>query len=222
MRLRGFRACVWPWTMALAAAGLWLMLPVAVPAQTGSESKGELGLPSTTIAPAEGETPQAPPPVTTHHRTPAPAIHHPHVSSAMTAPVKSVPVEPAQAKVLLKQDTWIYAQPSNKSAHVEKGEKGKFVMVTGSTHYFLRVKLKNGQDGYVMADAVEISRHMAICALQNFCDTAACISLDGASHRTELFEASASSKSPTCCRKTPTARSQTPNSWSISTRFAPW
>jgi uncharacterized protein YgiM (DUF1202 family) len=157
MRLRGFRACVWPWTMALAAAGLWLMLPVAVPAQTGSESKGELGLPSTTIAPAEGETPQAPPPVTTHHRTPAPAIHHPHVSSAMTAPVKSVPVEPAQAKVLLKQDTWIYAQPSNKSAHVEKGEKGKFVMVTGSTHYFLRVKLKNGQDGYVMADAVEIA-----------------------------------------------------------------
>jgi uncharacterized protein YgiM (DUF1202 family) len=157
MRLRGFRACVWPWTMALAAAGLWLMLPVAVPAQTGSESKGELGLPSTTIAPAEGETPQAPPPVTTHHRTQAPAIHHPHVSSAMTAPVKSVPVEPAQAKVLLKQDTWIYAQPSNKSAHVEKGEKGKFVMVTGSTHYFLRVKLKNGQDGYVMADAVEIA-----------------------------------------------------------------
>jgi uncharacterized protein YgiM (DUF1202 family) len=143
--------------MALAAAGLWLMLPVAVPAQTGSESKGELGLPSTTIAPAEGETPQAPPPVTTHHRTPAPAIHHPHVSSAMTAPVKSVPVEPAQAKVLLKQDTWIYAQPSNKSAHVEKGEKGKFVMVTGSTHYFLRVKLKNGQDGFVMADAVEIA-----------------------------------------------------------------
>jgi uncharacterized protein YgiM (DUF1202 family) len=143
--------------MALAAAGLWLMLPVAVPAQTGSESKGELGLPSTTIAPAEGETPQAPPPVTTHHRTPAPAIHHPHVPGATAAPVKSVPVEPAQAKVLLKQDTWIYARPSNKSAHVEKGEKGKFVMVTGSTHYFLRVKLKNGQDGYVMADAVEIA-----------------------------------------------------------------
>jgi hypothetical protein len=30
-------------------------------------------------------------------------------------------------------------------------------MVTGSTHYFLRVKLKNGQDGFVMADAVEIA-----------------------------------------------------------------
>ena len=75
----------------------------------------------------------------------------------MTAPVKAVPVEPAQARVLLKQDTWIYAQPSNRSAHVEKGEKGKFVMVTGSTHYFLRVKLKNGQDGYVLADAVQIA-----------------------------------------------------------------
>ena len=158
MRLRGFRAWAWPWTITLAAAGLWLMLPVAAPAQTGSESKDELGLPSTTIAPAGEETPQAPPPVTTHHRaTPAPATHHAHVSTAMTAPVKAVPVEPAQARVLLKQDTWIYAQPSNRSAHVEKGEKGKFVMVTGSTHYFLRVKLKNGQDGYVLADAVQIA-----------------------------------------------------------------
>jgi uncharacterized protein YgiM (DUF1202 family) len=157
MRLRGLRACGWPWTMALAAAGLWLMLPVAAPAQTGPESKGELGLPSTTIAPAEGETPPALPPVTTHHRTPAPAIHHSHVPGATTAPIKSVPVESAQAKVRLKQDTWIYAQPSNKSAHVEKGEKGKFVMVTGSTHYFLRVKLKNGKDGYVMADAVQVA-----------------------------------------------------------------
>jgi uncharacterized protein YgiM (DUF1202 family) len=154
--MRGLRACAWPWTMALAAAGLWLMLPVTAPAQTGPESKGELGLPSTTIAP-EGETPPAPPPVTTHHRTPAPAIHHSHVPGATAAPIKSVPVEPAQARVLLKQDTWIYAQPSNKSAHLEKGEKGKFVMVTGSTHYFLRVKLKNGKDGYVMADAVQIA-----------------------------------------------------------------
>jgi len=154
--MRGLRACAWPWTMALAAAGLWLMLPVAAPAQTGPESKGELELPSTTIAP-EGETPPAPPPVTTHHRTPAPAIHHSHVPGATAAPIKSVPVEPAQARVLLKQDTWIYAQPSNKSAHLEKGEKGKFVMVTGSTHYFLRVKLKNGKDGYVMADAVQIA-----------------------------------------------------------------
>ena len=59
--------------------------------------------------------------------------------------------------MLLKEDTWIYAQPSNRSAHVEQGEKGKFVTVTGTTHYFLRVKLKSGQEGYVQAAAVQVT-----------------------------------------------------------------
>lgn len=157
MRLRALGACAWPWTMALAAAALWLILPASAPAQTGSA--GELGLPSTTIAPAEGEAPEEPPPVTaTHHRaTPPPATHHVLANKAASAPVRSVPVEPAEAKLLLKQDSWIYAQPSNRSAHIEQGEKGKFVMVTGTTHYFLRVKLKSGQEGYVLAEAVQLT-----------------------------------------------------------------
>jgi hypothetical protein len=145
--------------MTLAAAGLWLILPAAVPAQTGSKGGGELGMPSTTIAPAEGEAPaETPPPATTTHHRP-PATHHTLASksTASAAPIKSVPAEPAHAKLLLKEDTWIYAQPSNRSAHVEQGEKGKFVMVTGTTHYFLRVKLKNGQEGYVQAAAVQIT-----------------------------------------------------------------
>ena len=152
MRLRALRACVWPWTMALAAVGLWLILPASARAQTGSTGPGELGLPSTTIAPAEGEAPEETPVPTTHHRTPVT-----HRTLASTAPVKSVPAEPARAKLLLKEDTWIYAQPSNRSAHVEQGEKGKFVMVTGTTHYFLRVKLKSGQEGYVQAAAVQVT-----------------------------------------------------------------
>ncbi len=160
MRLRALRACAWPWTMAFAAAGLWLILPAAAPAQTGSTGGGDLGMPSTTIAPADGAAPaEAPPPVTTtHHRvTPAPPAHRMFASKATAAPIKSVPAEPAQAKLLLKEDTWIYAQPSNRSAHVEQGEKGKFVMVTGTTHYFLRVKLKSGQEGYVQAAAVQVT-----------------------------------------------------------------
>jgi hypothetical protein len=158
MPLRAWRFYAWPWTMALAAAGLWLMVPAWAPAQTGSA--GELGLPSTTMAPAAGGAPaEMPPPVTTtHHRaTPPPPTHRTVASKAMAAPVKSVPVEPAQARLPLKEDTWIYAQPSNRSAHVEKGEKGKFVMVTGTTHYFLRVKLKSGQDGYVQAETVALA-----------------------------------------------------------------
>ncbi|HVB78599.1 MAG TPA: hypothetical protein VNE82_01465 [Candidatus Binataceae bacterium] len=158
MRLRGLGARAWPWTMTLVAAALWLTLPVSAPAQTGSA--GGSGLPSTTIAPAEGEAPEeSPPPVTTHHRvTPRPpATHHVPAKKAELAPVKWVAVEPAEAKLLLKQDSWIFAQPSNRSAHVEKGEKGKFVMVTGTTHYFLRVKLKSGQEGYVLAEAVALT-----------------------------------------------------------------
>jgi len=158
MRLRALGVCAWPWTMALAAAALWLILPASAPAQTGSA--GELGLPSTTIAPAKDEAPEEPPPplTATHHRaTTTPATHHVLASKAASAPVKSVPVEPAEAKLLLKQDSWIYAQPSNRSAHIEQGEKGKFVMVTGTTHYFLRVKLKSGQEGYVLAEAVQLA-----------------------------------------------------------------
>jgi hypothetical protein len=30
-------------------------------------------------------------------------------------------------------------------------------MVTGTTHYFLRVKLKSGQDGYVQAETVALA-----------------------------------------------------------------
>lgn len=154
MRLREFRAYAWPWMMTLAAAGLWVMLPASALAQTGGdESMG--GLPATSISPNGGE---APAPATTHHRsiTRAPAAHHAPVTRASAAAVKAVPVEPGQGKLRLKEETWIYAQPSNKSAHIQKGEKGKFVMVTGSTHYFLRVKLKSGQDGYVLAAAVEM------------------------------------------------------------------
>jgi hypothetical protein len=158
MRLRALRTCLWPWMIALAAAGLWLMLPAAGSAQSGS-SGGDLGLPATTIAPADGaeeETPPPPAPSPTHHRATPPPTHHAAASSPISATVKSVPAEPAQARLLLKVDTWIYAQPSNRSAHLEQGEKGKFVMVTGTTHYFLRVKLKNGEEGYVLAEAVAI------------------------------------------------------------------
>src|SRR5271163_2810343 len=106
MRMRALRACRWPSTMALAAAGLWLMLAGAGSAQTaGSAGGGDLGLPATTIAPAEGEPEETPPPATTtpHRVKPPPTAHHAPASTA-----KSVPAEPAQAKLLLKVDTWIY------------------------------------------------------------------------------------------------------------------
>jgi hypothetical protein len=163
MRLRALRTCAGPCArpriIALAAA-LWLILPASVPAQTDATGGVGLGLPATTVAPAEEGAPEETPLPTTapkHHRiTPAPVTEHELTSRATAAPVKSVTPEPAQARLLLKEDAWIYAQPSNKSAQIEKGERGKFVMVTGTTHYFLRVKLNIGKEGYVLAEAVAI------------------------------------------------------------------
>ena len=155
MRLREFCAYGWPWMITLAAAGFWVMLPASALAQA-SGGGGVGGLPATSILPNEGAAP-APTPTPTRHRVkPAPAVHHAPATTASAAAVKTVSVEPAQARLRLKEDTWIYTKPSSKSAHIQKGEKGKFVMVTGSTRYFMRVKLKSGQEGYVLAQALEI------------------------------------------------------------------
>jgi hypothetical protein len=145
------------WEFILAAALMWVALPNWASAQAGA-GKDKLGLPAMTIAPADDSaTPVAPvPPM--HHRAAQPAANHRvFASKAMQSPVKSVPVEAAEARLLLKENTWVYAEPSNRSARVEPGVKGKFVNVTGSTHFFLRVRLKDGQEGYVLADTVQLT-----------------------------------------------------------------
>jgi hypothetical protein len=156
MRIRALRGGACRRAFALAAASLWLCIAPSARAQD------EAGLPATSIAP-EGEAPPLPPPVSspphpaTHHVTPPAPAHHVLASKTPPTVAKPVLVEPANARLRLKQDTWIYAEPSNKSARVEPGQQGKFVVVTGSTRYFLRVKLKNGQEGYVPANAVALT-----------------------------------------------------------------
>ena len=58
----------------------------------------------------------------------------------------------------IKKDTWTYAGPEASSPPLERLHAGKFVDVTGSTHYFLQVKLKNGSTGYLPISAVELTR----------------------------------------------------------------
>jgi hypothetical protein len=157
MRLRALRRCPWGREFILAAAVMWVLSPNWARAQAGS-GKDNPGLPAMTIAPADDSATPVPPAPVMRRRTVHPPVTHRVVASkAMQAPVKSVPVEPAEARLLLKQDTPIFMEPSNRSARIEQGVKGKFVNVTGSTHYFLRVKLKNGQEGYVLADAVQLT-----------------------------------------------------------------
>jgi hypothetical protein len=161
-------SCVMAWT----GAPLTLAL-----AQTGSESPNTL--PETKIAPAPGEessspsaaperpaaapseaapevaAPEAPPPappplahkITTHHR-PAKAF----------ASVSATEVEPAHARIKLKEDAWVFTRPTKSSKHVERVHAGKYIEVTGTTRYYLRVKLKSGQEGYLPISAVEITR----------------------------------------------------------------
>jgi len=69
-------------------------------------------------------------------------------------------VEPAQALVKLKENTWVYSRPNKWSHNVGQVHIDKFINVTGSTHYYLRVKLKNGKVGYITPETVELVRPM--------------------------------------------------------------
>jgi hypothetical protein len=83
------------------------------------------------------------------------------------APVKSKPkhhasaaadneVEPGHAKVKLTEDTWVFSRPNKWSRTVERVHRDKFINVTGSTHYYLRVQLKDGRVGYISPSSVEL------------------------------------------------------------------
>ena len=65
-------------------------------------------------------------------------------------------VEPGNARLKLLENTWAYSEPSKSSAHVEPVEQGKYVVVTGSTHYFVQVKLRSGKTAYVEQSAVDL------------------------------------------------------------------
>jgi hypothetical protein len=86
----------------------------------------------------------------------------PHASTRHRArtsePTNSAAVEPTHAMLKLKKDTWAYADPVSASPTMERVHAGKFLNVTGSTHHYVQVKLKNGSTGYVPLSAVELTR----------------------------------------------------------------
>ncbi len=69
-------------------------------------------------------------------------------------------MEPAHAVVKLKEDTWVYSRPNKSSHHVAQVHMDKFVNVTGSTHYYLRVQLKDGKVGYITPETVDLVHPM--------------------------------------------------------------
>jgi hypothetical protein len=97
----------------------------------------------------------APPAVVASTRVPR---SHPRHSMTLSEPSYSAAIEPTHATLKLKQDAWAYAGPETSSHPLEHIPAGKSLNVTGSTHYFVQVKLKNGATGYVPIVAVELTR----------------------------------------------------------------
>src|SRR5260370_13971147 len=150
--------------MALVAA---VVATLAFSAPSFAAGMAEEDVPSTSIVPAEGPSGAAPvnsPSSVTSPSTsgktfrPAPKglkpVHHASSRSSAREPE----IEPAQAKLKVLQASPVYASPAKSSKHVEQLTPGKFVEVTGSTHYYLQVKLKSGQTGYIDPSAVELGR----------------------------------------------------------------
>jgi len=153
-------------TAILAAAVA--MLALSAPAFTAPV--GEEDVPATSIVPAGGEGAPAPVNSPSSAGTPSvpaaagmpfipgpkpkPPSHRASVKSKKS--VREPEIEPAQARLKLLQSVPVYSAPAKSSKHIAQVSLDNFVIVTGSTHYFLQVKLKTGQTGYIDPSAVEL------------------------------------------------------------------
>jgi hypothetical protein len=147
--------------LALTFPALSLVFCANAPAQVSGRSPSIL--PNATIVSDEtNAAPDSEPPIDegVPPAVTAPAALHPHPRHHITVPEPSysAAVEPTHAMLKLKNDAWAYAGPEASSGTLERVHAGKFLDVTGSTHYYVQVKLKNGTTGYVPISAVELTR----------------------------------------------------------------
>jgi hypothetical protein len=123
-------------------------------------------LPETTITPEDSEAPAPTAPAAADENAPQasipvsapPAQHAVHREAAKKSAPWSGAVEPADAMLKVKEDSWAYTSPANSSSRIGRMDPGKFVHVTGTTHYFAQVKLKSGAVGYVLLSAIDLER----------------------------------------------------------------
>jgi hypothetical protein len=150
--------------MALVAT---VVATLAFSAPSFAAGMAEEDVPSTSIVPAEGPSGAAPvnsPSSATSPSTsgktfiPAPKGLKPVHHASSRSSVREPEIEPAQARLKVLMDSPVYASPAKSGKHLEQLTPGKFVEVTGSTHYYLQVKLKSGQTGYVDPSAVELAK----------------------------------------------------------------
>lgn len=127
------------------------------PAATAPKSPAPAKAPDTTVVPSDETEPSAPSEAgaasVTGTSTKKPRRHHKVVAA------RPPEVESANGRLKVSHDGWIYSAPSKTSKQIEKATIGKFVDVTGSTKYYLQVRLKDGQTGYIApTDVVLIKR----------------------------------------------------------------
>ncbi|MGH7924800.1 MAG: hypothetical protein ACREQH_09455 [Candidatus Binatus sp.] len=150
-------------TVLLASAAMFMLSAPALAAGFGEEE-----IPSTSIVPAEGPSGAAAVNSPSSAKTPSaadtsgmtflpapkvkPAVHHASSKNSVREPE----IEPADARLKVLQAAPVYSAPAKSSKHIEQLTPDKFVVVTGSTHYYLQVKLKSGQTGYIDPAAVEL------------------------------------------------------------------
>lgn len=158
--------------IGLAALALLFGFALASFAQTGSAVPDTL--PNTMIAPAGSgvsETPVAPSasgesaeqpsrPMRRRATKPRPVItektnYSATADFAADKQALSTVVEPAKGHLRIIADSWAYSLPDKRSAQLEAMQVGKYVNVTGTTRFFLQVRLKSGKTGYVPYDAVD-------------------------------------------------------------------
>jgi hypothetical protein len=128
--------------------------PAATAAAVAPKNAAPAKAPETSVVPSDETEPAAPAEAGaaggTGTTTKKARKHHKVVAAVPTE------VESATGRLKVSHDSWIYAGPSKTSKKIEKSTIGKFVDVTGSTKYYLQVKLKNGETGYIAPSDVEL------------------------------------------------------------------
>jgi hypothetical protein len=161
----------WVWIAACAGilgAALYVFTSTANAAGPSAAPSDE-GVPETSIVPAEGGSTgaqaspgAAAPSPAEAGMTPGPAggptaeAHHAHAVHHAPEVPAHFDVEPADAVLKVIKVDWVYSEPAKTSKHLEQLQADKFIRVTGSTHYFLRVHLKNGETGYIEPASVDL------------------------------------------------------------------
>jgi hypothetical protein len=150
-------------TGLMAALVVVAVATLTWPVASFAAGNGDEDVPSTSIVPAEGPSgaasASAPSSMSTARGLPSEgstALPAKPRSSAHHAASRALEVEPTQARLKVLQAAPVYSAPTRAGKKIEELTPEKFVEVTGATHYYLQVKLKSGQTGYIDPSSVEL------------------------------------------------------------------